>query len=83
MALKVTKTESTPWALFVGDSLKVGVSHELRIDGDATWVSYSITTSVSDGETAEDAHERVVSILMAKVADTVHRTVENIRKMSD
>ena len=82
MGLKVTKTESTPWALYAGDTLKVGVSHELKIDGDATWVSYSIISTVRDGESAEDAHERVTSILMANTADAIQKTVENIRKMS-
>lgn len=84
MALKVTKkSEKSPWVLFNGDIIEVGVSHELKIDKEATWVSYKIASKVQEGETAQQAHERVVSTLLGNVKDTIGKVVAQVEEMSE
>jgi hypothetical protein len=77
------KTTSLPVAaLNEGDRIEMGVSHELKINGDGTWVNYKVTTKVGDGETAEAAHQRALEFLSQQVEELVKRTVEDVLRMS-
>lgn len=84
MSLKVRKMgERAPGSLFTGDMLEVGTSHQLKINGDESWISYKIATKVQEGESVTDAHERAMSILTTKMEDAVKKTVASVEKMSE
>jgi hypothetical protein len=77
------KTTSLPMpTLSEGDRIEIGVSHELKINGDGSWVSYKVTTKVGDGETAEAAHQRALEFLSRQVEELVKRTVADVLRMS-
>lgn len=80
MRIKTT-TDPVP-TLVEGDRIEVGVSHELKINGDATWVNMKVTSKVGDSETAEAASHRVMSFLSQQVEELVKRTVADVIRMS-
>ncbi len=66
--------------LYPGDRMELSTSHELRIDGDISWVSLKVTTKIQDEETAEQAYDRAYQFLCAKVDQAIDDTVEYVQK---
>jgi hypothetical protein len=66
-----------------GDSMEIGVSACIKIDGDENWVSFKATSKVGPGEGAGDAHERVLSYVQESFETTVTRVVAQIRGMGE
>ena len=72
----VHKTES---ALHTGDTVEFSVTHQIRINGDDSWIKYGVQTKVQDGETAEAAAQRVlghVDAFVVQACEQVAQTVE-------
>jgi hypothetical protein len=70
-------------SLHEGDQIEVGVSADVKIDGDGTWITFKAKSQVGAGETGAEAHERVLSYVQESFEMTVHKVVEQIRKMGD
>ena len=68
------------YQLFQGDQIIVGVTHEITINRDRSWVKYEAKTRVRPGETAEDARTRAIGHVNVSVMEAVHQTVETVRK---
>lgn len=77
-----TTTDPVP-TLHEGDRIEAGVTHELKINGDSSWVSYKVTSKVGDGESAEVASHRVMAFLSHEVEELVKRTVADVQRMSE
>lgn len=60
---------------------EIGVTHEIMIDGEKSWVRYGVTYSVEPGENEETARERASQHVNDGVLDVVRETVETVRKM--
>ena len=62
--------------LRTGDKVTVSVTHEIKIQGDSSWVKYEATSLVQD-ETTEQAASRVINHVndaaMSAVRETVNR----------
>lgn len=70
----VHRTES----LRTGDSIEFTVTHQIRINGDDSWIKYGVHTKVQD-ETAEEAAQRAldhVDAFVIKACEQVAQTVE-------
>jgi hypothetical protein len=67
------------YELYEGDQITVGVTHEIRVDRDLSWVKYEAVTKVRPGETAVDARTRAIRHVNASVMETVNSTVETVR----
>lgn len=65
-----------------GDVIEVGTSHELKIDGDGSWVSYKVATKVRVGESADDATARALEQVTRAMRTAVAATVRNVEEMS-
>lgn len=73
----VHKTESK--VLHPGDSVEFSVTHQIRINGDDSWIKYGVQTKVQDDETSEEAAQRVlnhVDAFVIQACEQVAQTVE-------
>ena len=64
--------------LAVGDQIEFGVTHELDVDGDKSWVKYGVTSQVHEGEDAFEATKRVVSFVNAAVLSAATEVANQI-----
>ncbi len=62
-------------------TVEVGVTHEIVIDGEKSWVRYAVSSEVEPGETLETARERVSEHVNQGVLAVIQETVESVRKM--
>lgn len=67
------------YELFAGDSILVGVTHEISVGRDKSWVKYEATTKLRPGERAEDARSRAIGHVNESVMTAVAKTVETVR----
>ena len=70
------------YELFAGDQILVGVTHEITVGRDKSWVKYEATTKLRPGEVAEDARTRAVGHVNRSVMYTVNQVVEQVRNAS-
>lgn len=61
-----------------GDTITVAVTHEVKIDGESSWIRYEASSKVNQ-ETSEDASRRVIGHVNEAVMEAVHSTVETVR----
>ena len=67
------------YELFAGDRITVGVTHQIEIGRDKSWVKYEAATKVRPGESAEDARTRAIGHVNVSVMEVVAQTVETVR----
>jgi len=60
--------------------IELGVTHEIKIHGDKTWVAARVTASVGDGENPEDVRERVSEYVQGAVMSEVRATVKTVEE---
>jgi hypothetical protein len=65
-----------------GDRIELSRSHELRIDGDATWVGIKISGRVREDERVEDAFDRLSTGLTEAMDQEIDKVVEYVRNKS-
>jgi hypothetical protein len=78
---EVTRKGSDAFVLYAGDRITVGVTHQIEVGRDKSWVKYEATTRLDEGESAEDARTRAVGHVNESVMVAVQQTVEKIRSM--
>jgi hypothetical protein len=57
--------------LDVGDTLSYSVSASVKHSGQEAWVKVEATTTVHEGETAEETRYRVSDFVHAQIADAI------------
>lgn len=65
--------------LFEGDTILVGVTHQVEVGRDKSWVKYEASTKVRPGEATEQAQTRAIGHVNAAAMEAVEATVEKIR----
>lgn len=70
-------TES--YELLEGDQITVGMTHQIEVGRDKSWVKYEATTRLRHGESAEGARTRAVGHVNESVMVAVQKTVEQLR----
>lgn len=60
--------------------IEVSVTHEIKINGDKTWVGVRMTGSVWEDETTEDAHAQLSKKVQKAVMDEVRATVTTVEE---
>lgn len=73
------KVQSAP--LNQDDVIEISVTHEIKIKGDKTWVGARMSSKVREGETTEDAEDRVGRAVDEAVMRQIHRTVETVERV--
>lgn len=53
-----------------GDPVTISISHQLRINGDDSWVKVEATSKVRPGESADDTYNRVLQFVDGKAVQT-------------
>lgn len=71
-------TASKPYVLYEGDQITVGVTHEIRVSGDKSWIRYEAITKVRPSESSEDAAQRAIGHVDAHVMEAVKTTVNTV-----
>ena len=64
--------------LTAGDRIEYGVTHEITVDGEKAWVKYGVNSSIGEGETAEQATERLVGFVNAVVVQSATQVATQI-----
>lgn len=67
------------YELYPGDQVTVGVTHQIEVGRDKSWVKYEAQTRVRPGEEAEDARTRAIGHVNVSVKELVANTVEQLR----
>lgn len=70
---------TSTYQLFAGDQITAGVTHQIQVGRDNSWVKYEATTKVRPDESTEDAKTRAIGHVNASVMDAVDAVVEEIR----
>lgn len=65
-------------ALKEGDIIKVGVTHQIKINGENSWIKLEIESSVQSTETSKEAFERVNEELQDKVISAMESSAATI-----
>ena len=68
------------YELYEGDQITVGVTHEIKVGYDKSWVKYEAVTRIRPGEASEDARTRAIGHVNASVMEVVKETVETVRR---
>jgi hypothetical protein len=76
---EITMKGTGAYELFAGDTILVGITHEISVGRDKSWVKYEATTKLRPGEVAEDARSRAVGHVNESVMKTVAVVVETVR----
>lgn len=79
MKVEPTMKGDTSYVLFTGDTITCGVTHQIDVGRDRSWVKYEATTKVQPGESANDAETRAIGHVNEAVMEAVLRTVESVR----
>lgn len=66
-----------------GDEIEVGVSADVKINGDGTWITFKAKSKVGKGESGTEAHERVLSYVQESFETTVMKVVEQVQRMGE
>jgi len=67
------------YVLYEGDSITAGVTHQIEIGRDKSWVKYEAVTRVRPDETTDHARSRVVGHVNESAGVAVAATVESVR----
>jgi len=70
------------YQLDAGDDITVGVTQEVTVGRDKTWVKYEGRTKVRPGEATDDAVTRAVGHVNEAIMIAIHKTVETVRNNS-
>jgi len=70
------------YELFNGDEITVGVTHQIEIGRDKSWVKYEAKTKLRLGESAVDARTRAIGHVNQSVMEVVNQTVETVRRQA-
>jgi hypothetical protein len=65
------------YELYEGDTILVGITHEVNVGRDKSWVKYEATTKVRPEETAQDARTRAVGHVNRSVEEAVEVLIRN------
>jgi hypothetical protein len=76
---QVTRKGAEAYELFSGDQITVGVTHQIEVGRDKSWVKYEAVTRLRPGEAAADARTRAVGHVNESIGIAVHQTVESVR----
>lgn len=63
-----------------GDRITYGVTHQIKIGREDSWVKYEANSAVQEGETAEQAAERVMDHVNRTVMEAVMETVKIVEE---
>lgn len=67
------------YVLVEGDTILVGVTHQVEVGRDKSWVKYESQTKVRPDETTDEAQTRAIGHVNAGAMRAVEATVEEIR----
>ena len=70
------------YQLYEGDQITAGVTHEVTIGREKSWVKYEAITRVRPDETSEDAKARAIGHVNVSVMYAVQATVDAVRSKS-
>ncbi len=59
--------------------IDIGVSHEIKIDDEASWIRFGARADVAEGEDLDDAVSQLSELVNTKVIDVVQKAVETVR----
>lgn len=76
---EVTVKGTGAYELFTGDTILVGMTHELSVGRDKSWVKYEATTKVREGESDQDARTRAIGHVTVSVMKVIEAAVEQVR----
>mgnify|MGYP003494609348 CR=1 FL=1 len=64
--------------LHTGDVIKMGVTHQVTINGDNSWIRLDIESQVQHNESSDDAYARVDKELQAKIISAMESTAKTV-----
>lgn len=63
-----------------GDRVTCSISHQIRIDGEQSWVKFEANLGVLPDEPDNQAIERVVGLTNKAVMSAINTTVETVKE---
>jgi hypothetical protein len=65
------------YELYEGDTILVGITHEVNVGRDKSWVKYEATTKVRPTENAQDARTRAIGHVNRSVEEAVEQLIRD------
>lgn len=78
MTIKIQKKAEEVPRLYPGDRIEYSLTHELKINGDSSWVKWGASTSVQDGESATQAKARLQQDVETEMDKLITKTVDYV-----
>ena len=66
-----------------GDRMGMTISHELRIDGDISWVKYEYNTRVQKDETSQELNSRMIKVIQSAMRVGIAETIKFVRDQGE
>ena len=76
----ITVKGTERYQLHTGDTITTGVTHQIEVGRDKSWVKYEVVTRVQPDETTEDARTRAIGHVDQSVNEAVSAAVDQIRR---
>jgi hypothetical protein len=69
--------------LGAGDSVEVGVTHEVLIGREKSWIKLGVVTKVNEGETGEDATLRASEHIQKETTTLIKAIVDQVNSIQN
>lgn len=73
-------TGNTATLIKSGDTIHTGITHEVYIEGDKSWIKFEATTVVGEDETGDEATLRVIQYVNESVIEAVKTAVKTVEE---
>lgn len=80
MTFKIERRGMSNFELVEGDSVTAGMTHEISVNRDKSWIKYEVTSKVRPGESTDDARTRVIDHVSESVMQAVDTAIAAIRR---
>ena len=77
-----TKVGTGHYELYEGDQITVGMTHEIKVGYDKSWVKMEAITKIRPDETGDEASRRAIGYVNRTVMDAVAQAVETVRRFN-
>lgn len=70
--------QEAPEIFHEGDSVRVSVTHNIKINGDDSWVKYEYGTKIQEGEHVDDVDARLIEHATGTVVRLAYSAAQKV-----
>jgi hypothetical protein len=78
-AVVETFTAADEELIYPGDTVEIGVTHEIKIGRESAWIKAGVSTKVRPGESPDEAGERAIRYVNTQVINSIVKAVDTVQ----